>query len=131
MDGATARRITGSSEAAALRALNGTYPTPLLLLLAPALVATEFAVVAAASKGGWRAAKVAAWRETVAELPRLRAERAEIQARRRVTASEFAEGLEAELSSPYLGAAASLAPLRWALRTYWAGVRGVLRLLRV
>jgi len=108
-----------------------TYPTPLLVLLAPALLATEIAVVAAATSGGWRAAKVAAWRETTAELPRLRAERAEIQARRRVSVAEFAGGLVAELASPYLGTAASLAPLRWLLRAYWSGVRGLLRLLRL
>lgn len=106
-----------------------TYPTPLLLLLAPALVAAEVAVLAAATAGGWKGAKVASWRETVSELPRLRAERAQIQAGRRVSAAEFADGLVADLSSPYLGRAASLPPLRWALRAYWTGVRAALRRL--
>lgn len=108
-----------------------TYPTPLLLLLAPALVATEIAVMVAAAAGGWSGAKVAAWRDTVIGLPRLRTERAGVQARRRVSAADFADGLVAEMSSPYLGPTASLAPLRWLLRAYWAGVRAVLRAARL
>jgi GT2 family glycosyltransferase len=104
-----------------------TYPAPLIALLAPALLATELALVGAALAGGWTRQKLIAWVEVARWLPRLLRERRAIQARRRVGAGEFAAALGADLSSPYLGRAGSVAPLRWALRAYWSAVRALLR----
>ncbi len=87
-----------------------TYPAALLALLAPALLATEIALLAIALAGGWGPQKVRAWIEVARWMPRLRRERREIQARRRIDASEFATALSADLSSPYLGRAATSAP---------------------
>ncbi len=106
-----------------------TYPAPVLALTAPALLAAELAVLAAALAGGWAPAKVGAMSDTARALPRLLRERRSIQAARRVSPAVFAEGLTAELSSPYLGRAATVRLLRWALGAYWMVVVGVLRRL--
>jgi GT2 family glycosyltransferase len=99
-----------------------TYPAPLLALLAPALLATELALVGVSIAGGWGRQKLLAWADLVRWLPRLLRERRAIQARREIGAREFAAALTAELSSPYLGPVAGVAPLRWALRAYWSVV---------
>ena len=99
-----------------------TYPASLLVLLAPALLATELAVLAAAHKGGWRPAKVAAVREAVTALPALRRQRRAIAATRSITASEFARALTPELSSPFLGGVARSGLVTRLLRLYWAVV---------
>jgi GT2 family glycosyltransferase len=103
------------------------YPAALLSLIAPALLATELAVLVAAIGGGWARQKVAAWAGTWRDLPRLVRERRTIQATRRINAAEFARGLVAELDSPYLGWAGRSAAIRWALRSYWAVVLSLLR----
>lgn len=95
------------------------YPAALLLLLLPALAATELALVAVALAGGWGRQKVAAWRETARSLGRLRAERRAVQATRAVSAAEFARGLAAGLDSPYLGAAGRSRVLAALLGGYW------------
>ena len=104
-----------------------TYPAPLLALLAPALLATEIALLAVSVRNGWARHKLLAAADTVRALPRLLRERREIQAERRVSAGEFARYLTAELSSPYLGSLAQRGPVRVALRAYWRAVCAVLR----
>jgi GT2 family glycosyltransferase len=104
-----------------------TYPATLLVLIAPALVATELALAAVSVADGWGRQKLLAWADLVRWLPRLRRERAEIQARRATSASRFASSLTAELSSEYLGPVARAAPVRWAVRAYWSVVRALLR----
>jgi GT2 family glycosyltransferase len=103
------------------------YPAQLLLLLSPALAATEVALLAAAAWGGWLPQKLEAAGETVRALPRLLRERRAIQARRGVSSAEFAVWLTPDLDSPFLGRAGRFAPLRWAMRAYWRIVTGVLR----
>ncbi|MBX5441230.1 MAG: glycosyltransferase family 2 protein [Solirubrobacteraceae bacterium] len=103
-----------------------TYPAPLLAALAPALLALELALWPAALAGGWGRAKALATADVVRALPRLLAQRRAIQATRRVGARAFADGLTAELSSPYLGAAARSPLLRAALRAYWRAVLALL-----
>jgi GT2 family glycosyltransferase len=103
------------------------YPGPLLALVAPALLATEIALLAIAAAGGWLPAKLLAGVDTLRALPRLLGERRAVQATRTVSAAEFAAWLTPDLDSAYLGSAATLAPLRWALRAYWHLVMAALR----
>ena len=97
-----------------------TYPGPLLGLLAPALFATELALLAVAATQGWLGQKLRAWAELAAALPRLIRERREIQRARAIAAGDFARALTPELGSAYLGAAGRSRPLALALRGYWA-----------
>ncbi len=103
------------------------YPASLLVLLAPALIATELALLAVAARGGWGKQKLAANWEALRWLPRLLRERREIQAARTVNAAEFASWLTPDLDSPFISAAAQSGPARLLLRTYWRLVRLLLR----
>ena len=102
------------------------YPTALLALLAPALIATELALLPIAAAGGWLPQKLAAWRDVLLALPRLVAERREIQATAKVGAGEFARALTPALGSQFLGRPASSRALGRLLAVYW---RVVVRLL--
>jgi len=104
-----------------------TYPAPLLALLAPALLATELALLAVAARGGWGGQKLAADAEVLRRLPRLLRERRRIQRQRTVGAAEFASWLTADLDSPFIAAAARSLPARLLLRGYWRAVRALLR----
>jgi GT2 family glycosyltransferase len=106
-----------------------TYPAPLLLALAPALAVCELAMLPIAAAGGWLPSKLAAIADTLSAVGRLRAERAEVQARSRIGAVEFARLLTPELGSVYLGAIGRLVPLRWAMRAYWQAALALLRTL--
>lgn len=103
------------------------YPGALLVLLAPALVATEVALLAAAAAGGWGGQKLRANAEALAWLPRLLRERRAIRRERTISARGFATGLTADLDSPFIPAVARSTPARLALRTYWRLVRALLR----
>jgi GT2 family glycosyltransferase len=103
-----------------------TYPTPLLVLLAPALLATELALLFVAASGGWGGQKLAANLEALRWLPRLLAERRRIQRRATVGSAEFASWLSADLDSPFISPAARTRPVRWSLRAYLFTVRMVL-----
>ena len=104
-----------------------TYPAPLLALLAPALLATELALLAVSAAGGWGAQKRRADAEALRWLPRLIGERRGIQRRRTVGAAEFASWLSADLDSPFISPLARSLPVRLALRGYWRAVRLLLR----
>jgi len=93
------------------------YPGRLLLLLAPALLATELALLPVAAAGGWLPQKLAATAGTVRALPSLLRERRAVQ--RTVSTAEFAAALTADLDSPHLGRAGRSRALRAALRGYW------------
>jgi GT2 family glycosyltransferase len=103
------------------------YPTSLLLLLLPALLATELALIPASLAAGWGRQKLAAVGETVRWLPRLLRERREIQATRTVSAAEFASWLTPDLDSPFIPTIARSTPVRLALRAYWQVVLVLLR----
>jgi hypothetical protein len=99
------------------------YPGPLLALLAPALLATELALVAASIAGGWGRQKLAADLDVLRWLPRLLRERRAVQAGRTVSAADFAGWLSADLDSPFIPPLARSLPIRLALRGYWRAVR--------
>jgi hypothetical protein len=103
-----------------------TYPAPLLALLAPALVATELALLAVSSRAGWGDQKLAANAEALRWLPRLLRERRRLQRERTVGAAEFASWLTPDLDSPFIAAAVRSGPVRLALRAYWRAVRALL-----
>ncbi len=102
------------------------YPTKLLLLLLPALIATELALILAAAAGGWGRQKLRAYPEIAGWLPRLLGERRQIQATRKVSAAEFASWLTADLDSPFIPAVARSGPVGLLLRGYWRVVRRLL-----
>jgi hypothetical protein len=103
------------------------YPASLLVLLAPALLATELALYAVAVRGGWGRQKLAGHLEAIRWLPRLLRERRQVQATRTVSASEFAAWLTPDLDSPFIPAVARSTPARLLLRAYWRAVRAALR----
>jgi len=103
------------------------YPASLLVLLAPALLATELALIPASLAGGWGGQKLAATADVIRWLPRLLRERREVQATRKVSTAEFASWLTPDLDSPFIPAIARSAPARLLLRAYWRAVRLLLR----
>jgi N-acetylglucosaminyl-diphospho-decaprenol L-rhamnosyltransferase len=100
-----------------------TYPSPLLALLAPALLATELALLPVAAAGGWGRQKLRANREFLAWLPRLLRERRDLQRQRTISAAEFAAALTPDLDSDLISPLVRSRPARLLLRTYWRLVR--------
>lgn len=100
----------------------GTYPAPLLALLAPALLGTELALLAVAGRGGWLGAKLRAQLAVLRTLPMALRRRRAIQARRSDRA-RFVAALSDSLDSPFLPDVAVLTALQAA---YWRAVRGAL-----
>jgi GT2 family glycosyltransferase len=107
------------------RTLLAVYPPALLALLAPALLAIELAVHAAALRGGWLAPKLRADAAVLAGLPATLRRRRAVQATRRIGTPEFASHLSASLDSPYLPVRDGH-PAARAQAAYWAAVRRVL-----
>jgi hypothetical protein len=103
-----------------------TYPASLLLAVAPALLAAELAVWATALRGGWGRMKALATLDVARSLPSLLQQRRAIQNQRRVTVSEFASHLTAELNSPYLGTIGTRPLVRRMLWLYWRIVQALL-----
>lgn len=104
----------------------GIYPAPLLVLLAPALLAFEIALLPIAARGGWLRAKLRAQLAVLRELPAILRRRRVIQAGRAAGAAEFARCLTADLDSPNLGAVAELRLLARLQAAYWRLVLAVL-----
>lgn len=93
------------------------YPLRLLVLLAPALAALEFALLPLAWRQGWLGPKLRAEMAVLRSLPFCVRRRRRVQRTRRVSAGFFADGLTADLDSEYLEvpvAAARLQALVWA-----------------
>jgi hypothetical protein len=110
------------------RTVLSVYPTAVLALTLPALLAAELGLLAIAAREGWLVSKLRAQAATLAGVPGTLARRRDVQRTRRIGAAEFAEHLTASLDSPYLaGAAAPL--LRIPQAFYWSLVRRVLSLL--
>jgi N-acetylglucosaminyl-diphospho-decaprenol L-rhamnosyltransferase len=110
------------------RTVLSVYPTALLVLLVPALLAAELGLLAVAARQGWLGAKLRAQAAAITGLPRTLARRRAVQGTRRIGATEFASCLTSSLDSPYLRAADS----RWLSvpqALYWRLLSGALSLL--
>jgi hypothetical protein len=102
------------------------YPGPLLVLLAPFLVALEVALFAVAMREGWLGQKLRSWGDLLRWAPRLRQERREIAASRRVTPAVFSGYLTPDLDSPFIPPFARGRFATAVLRGYWRLVRALL-----
>ncbi len=102
------------------------YPASLLILVLPALLATELALIAISIRGGWATQKLLSILDVVRWLPRLLRERRQIQAKSTVGAAEFSTWLTPDLSSPFFPGLARRASVRLGLRAYWSVVRKLL-----
>jgi hypothetical protein len=100
-----------------------TYPGALLALLAPALIATELALLPVAAAGGWGRQKLRANREFIRWLPHLMRERRALQRQRKISAAEFAAALTPDLDSDLISPLVRSLPARLLLRSYWRLVR--------
>jgi GT2 family glycosyltransferase len=101
------------------------YPLRLLLLLAPALLAAEVAVLAIATLDGWLGAKLRAQLAVLSGLPSILARRRTVQSTRQIDTRAFASHLTASLDSSYL----PIRRARWAARAqarYWTLVERAL-----
>ncbi len=116
------RRLERNRWATVIR----TYPGALLALTAPALLATELALLPVSLAGGWAREKLRSWLDVARWLSRLLRERRQIQATRAIAAGAFAAALTPDLDSSYLGAAGRSRLLRAALRAYWSAARALL-----
>ena len=102
------------------------YPAPVLALVAPALVATELALLAYATATGWGGAKARASAGFLRELPGALRQRRAIQARAAIGPAEFAAVLVPELDSPFFGGIGRSRLVRGLLRAYWSVARRAL-----
>ena len=107
------------------RTVLSVYPARLLMLVLPAMLSVELAVMAAAGRHGWLRAKLRAQLAVVSDLPATFARRRRVQASRRVDPRQFAGRLTAALDSPFLPVIP--APAAVALqRRYWELVKRLL-----
>jgi GT2 family glycosyltransferase len=102
------------------------YPASLLILLAPALLLTELALIPVSIAGGWGGQKLLANIDGLRRLPWALRTRRAIQRRRSISTADFAALLTPDLDSPYFGRAGRSPVLRSVLRAYWRVVRSLL-----
>ncbi len=101
------------------------WSTRLLVLLAPALVGLEVAMVLVAARDGWLREKLAGWRWLLRHVALVRRRRAEVQAARTVPDSRIACLLTADVT-PGLPGLTPADGLRRLSRGYWRVVQAVL-----
>jgi N-acetylglucosaminyl-diphospho-decaprenol L-rhamnosyltransferase len=102
------------------------YPTRLLLLVMPALLATDVILLGVAARGGWLGAKLRAQAAVLRQMPQILERRRMVQARAAVDAASLAARLSADLDNPYLGGLARVPPVVVAQRAYWRLVLALL-----
>jgi len=100
------------------------YPTALLALAAPVLIALELALILVAARDGWLKPKLRAQAAVLASLPQTLKRRRTVQATKTISTREFAAALTDSLDSPHIAAPEIL---QRAQRAYW---RAALKLLR-
>jgi hypothetical protein len=111
-----------------LRTVISVFPLPLLVMIAPGLIAGEFALLAVAAANGWLRAKLRAQLAVLTGLPATLRRRRIVQTTRRLTAREFAGLLTSSLDSEYLPLERH-GPAALAQSAYWATVRWALAVM--
>jgi len=106
--------------------LLGVFPSSLLVLLAPALLCLELALIPIAWRGGWLGAKLRSQLAVLSELPDILRRRRAVQATRTIPAATFARSLSASLDSPYLSVARSVPGVAAAQTAFFHGVLAAL-----
>lgn len=101
--------------------LLGVYPTRLLILTAPALLAFELALLGVAWRGGWLRAKLRAQIAAICAPATIRRRRRRLRDARRISPATFAAILTPDLNSPFLGPLSRLRIVRAGSRLYWRG----------
>jgi hypothetical protein len=96
-----------------------TFPTPLLIVIAPALFLTELALLPISFANGWLRMKLLSYFDIVRALPRVLRERKQIQETRKVSSLAFAKALTAELDSPNFGTVGRNPLIARGLGIYW------------
>jgi hypothetical protein len=92
------------------------------VLVMPALLVAELALLGVAARGGWLREKLKSQLAVLRALPAILERRRDVQARSRGGARELAGHLTAEVDSPFLGPLAEVGVLDAAQRAYWASV---------
>lgn len=110
------------------RTVLSVYPASLLLLLAPALVVSELALVLISARDGWLTMKLRAQASVILGLPAALRRRRRVQDSSSLNAAEFASHLTASLDSRHLPLG-HLPWLVWCQSVYWTGVRLLLSAL--
>jgi GT2 family glycosyltransferase len=103
------------------------WSTRTLVVLAPAFLAVEVAVVAAAVAGGWLRDKLDGWRWILTHRAWVRARRREVQAARSVSDRQLAPLLASRLDARNYPMPAALRPFDELLAAYWRVARRTLR----
>ena len=106
--------------------LLGVFPTSLLVLLAPALLCLELALIVIAVRGGWLGAKLRSQFAVIHDLQAILRRRRAVQATRTITVGAFARALSASLDSPFLADARRTPGVATAQAGYLRGVLAVL-----
>ncbi len=101
--------------------LLGVYPSRLLILLAPALLLFELALLPVAWRGGWLRPKLRAQLSAISAPVSIRRRRRTLRDARRISPRTFASILTADLNSPFLGPISELQAVRMVSRLYWRG----------
>jgi hypothetical protein len=109
-----------------LRTVLAVYPAALLVLLAPALLGAELALLILARRGGWLTAKLRAQLAVLTGLPAIVRRRRRVQATRAISAAAFAHRLTASLDSDFLPDIGT-GPAGRAQAGYWRAVSSALR----
>jgi GT2 family glycosyltransferase len=81
--------------------ITANYEWRSLALLAPALLASELAVLAVAARGGWLRHKLRALGAVVAAVPAIRSQRRRVQSSRRVSDRQLMPGFEVALGTEF------------------------------
>ncbi len=89
------------------RTVLSVYPSAVLVVTFPALLAAELGLLVLAAREGWLTAKLRAQAAAVAGLPATLARRRRVQRTRRIGAERFAAQLTSALDSPYLSGSGS------------------------
>jgi GT2 family glycosyltransferase len=105
------------------------YPTGLLVVVLPALLCAELALLVVAARDGWLRSKLRAQLAVVGELPQILARRRSVQSTRTLSGGELAERLSAGVDNPYLGGLARARVLVALQRGYWRFAKSLLTML--